>query len=254
MGQLDGKTAVVTGAGRSIGRAIALAFVREGANVVAASRTREPLEETARLAEGPGELRTVLADVTDPADVEAMIAAAVEGFGGLTTLVNNAGILIPGTVLDTSLEQYEQTMAVNVRGVFLACKAALPAMVAGGGGSIVNIASINSVGAEPQLAVYTTSKGAVLMLSKSIALDHATQGIRCNAVCPGFVDTPLNEPHYNRLGGREALEEGLPSFQPIGRPIREEEIAEPVVFLASDASTAITGTTYLVDGGVTAKA
>jgi meso-butanediol dehydrogenase/(S,S)-butanediol dehydrogenase/diacetyl reductase len=254
MGVLDGKTAVVTGAGRAIGRAIALAFVREGANVIAAGRTRETLEETARLAEGPGEIRPIIADVSDPADVEAMIAAATAGFGRLDTLVNNAAILIPNTVIDSTLEEYEQTMAINVRGVYVACKLALPLIIESGGGSIINNATINTVVAEPQLALYAASKGAVLMLSKSIALDHATQGIRCNAVCPGFVDTPLNEPHYNKLGGREALEAGLPSFQPIGRPIREDEIAEPVVFLASDASTAITGTTFIVDGGVTAKA
>lgn len=254
MSQLDGKVAVVTGAGRSIGREIALAFVREGAKVVAASRSGAPLVELTAAADGPGELVTVVADVSDPLDVEHMVKAAGDRFGRLDALVCNAGILIPGTVLDTSLEQFEKTMAVNVRGVFLSCKAALPLMIESGGGSIVNIASINSVGAEPQLAAYTASKGAVMMLSKAIALDHAADRIRCNALCPGFVDTPLNEPHYNRLGGREALEEGLPAFQPIGRPILEREIAEPTVFLASDASSAITGTTFLVDGGVTAKA
>jgi NAD(P)-dependent dehydrogenase (short-subunit alcohol dehydrogenase family) len=254
MGQLDGKRAIVTGAGRSIGRAIALAFVREGANVLACARTAETLAETAALADGDGEIEVMTADVAIAADVNRMVATASERFGPITTLVNNAGVLVPGTVLDTSLEDYEQMMAVNVRGVFLTCRAVLPIMIAGGGGSIINIASINSVVAESQLAVYTTTKGAVLMLSKAVALDHATDGVRCNAVCPGFVDTPLNEPHYNRLGGREALEAGLPSFQPIGRAIREEEIADPVVFLASDASSAMTGTTFLVDGGVTAKA
>lgn len=254
MGSLEGKVAVVTGAGRSIGRAIAHAFAREGANVVAVGRDEKSLEETCSQAPAGGEVIAFRADVSEPQAAERMINAAVRRYGKITTLVNNAGILIPGTVVDTSVEDFDKTMAVNLRGVFLGCKHALPAMIDSGEGSIINIGSINSLVAEQQLAAYTASKGAVLMLTKAIALDHATQGIRCNCVCPGFVDTPLNVPHYERLGGREALEEGLPSFQPIGRAILPDEIADPVVFLASDASSAITGIEVPVDGGVTAKA
>ena len=254
MGLVDEKVAVVTGAGRSIGRAIALSLVREGARVLAVGRDVDALAETEALADGPGEIASQRADVTDADDVKDAVATAVARFGRLDAMINNAGILIPGKVLDTTIDEYERTMAVNVRGVFLGCQAALPALIEAGGGSIVNTGSINSVAAEPELAVYTASKGAVLMLTKAVALDHAAQGVRCNAVCPGFVDTPLNEPHYERLGGREALERGLPAFQPIGRPILAEEIASAFVFLASDASSAITGTAFLVDGGVTAKA
>lgn len=254
MGLVDGKVAIVTGAGRSIGRAIALALAREGATVLALGRNEQDLAETKALAEGPGALDTLPADVTQADDVKQAVDTALQRHGKLTTIVNNAGTLVPGTVLETSLEDFERTLAVNVTGVFLGCKYALPALIEGGGGSIVNIGSINSVAAEQQLAAYTASKGAVLMLSKAIALDHATQGVRCNCVCPGFVDTPLNVPHYEKLGGRQALEEGLPAFQPIGRAIEPHEIADPVVFLASDLSSAITGTAVLVDGGVTAKA
>jgi len=121
-------------------------------------------------------------------------------------------------------------------------------------GSIVNIGSINSIGAEKRLALYVASKGAILMLTKAIALDHAHQGVRANVVCPGFVDTPINVPHYEKLGGRDELERSLADFQPIGRPIETREIAGPIAFLLSDSSTAMTGSAVIVDGGALAKA
>ena len=138
-------------------------------------------------------------------------------FGKLDGIVNNAGVLIPGTILDASVEDYQKTFDVNVKGVFLGSKYAIPELLKAGGGSIVNFGSINSIGAEKLLTTYTASKGAVLTLTKAIALDFGAQGIRANTLCPGFVDTPLNVPHYTALGGREELEAGLPDFQPIGR-------------------------------------
>jgi len=138
--------------------------------------------------------------------------------------------------------------------VFLGSKYAIPELLKAGGGSIVNFGSIKSIGAEKLLTTYPARKGAVLTLTKAIALDFGAQGIRANTVCPGFVDTPLNVPHYEALGGREALEAGLPDFQPIGRAIEPIEIAHSVAFLLSDHSTAITGTAFVVDGGVLAGA
>jgi meso-butanediol dehydrogenase / (S,S)-butanediol dehydrogenase / diacetyl reductase len=167
--------------------------------------------------------------------------------------VNNAGISIPNAVADTTVEEFERTMAVNVRGPFLGCKYAVPALLEGGGGSIVNVGSINSLVAEPQLTAYCTSKGAVLMLTKSVALDYAARGIRCNCICPGFVDTAINGPHFDRLA-ELGLDEDLPAFQPIGRPIEPSEIGEVAAFLISDASSAMTGIAVPVDGGITAKA
>lgn len=251
MGLLDGKTIIITGAGRGIGLATALHLHDEGANVVATvhsnSRVPDLDVDSDRLV-----VRTV--DVTDEAQVKELVQIAVDTFGQLNGIVNNAGILIPGTILDASLEDFERTFAVNVRGVFLGSKHALPELLKAGGGSIVNFGSINSIGAEKLLTTYTASKGAVLQLTRAIALDYGAQGIRANTLCPGFVDTPLNVPHYEALGGREALEEGLPDFQPIGRPITTLEIAQSVAFLLSDNSTAITGTAFVVDGGVLAGA
>jgi len=167
-------------------------------------------------------------------------------------MVNNAAISIPGTVVDTSWDDYERTMVVNVRGVYAGCKYAIPAMLAAGGGSIINIGSVNSLVAERVLSSYIASKGAVLMLSKSVALDFAAQGIRCNCICPGWVDTPINLPHAEAMGGIDLVRSTLPDWQPIGREGRPSEIAWAAVFLASDESRFMTGSAMVVDGGMTA--
>jgi meso-butanediol dehydrogenase/(S,S)-butanediol dehydrogenase/diacetyl reductase len=247
MGQLDGKIVIVTGAGGGIGQATALHLHEQGAKVVATVHS-----ETGRegLKVNDENLVTRVVDVTNEQQVKELVEFTVERFGGLSGIVNNAGILIPGTLLDCSAEDFEKTFDVNVKGVFLGCKYALPELLKNGGGSIVNFGSINSIGAEKFLTSYTAGKGAVLMLSKAIALDFGAQGVRVNTVCPGFVDTPLNVPHYTALGGREELEAGLADFQPIGRAITPLEIAHSVAFLLSDYSTAITGTAFVVDGGV----
>jgi meso-butanediol dehydrogenase/(S,S)-butanediol dehydrogenase/diacetyl reductase len=251
MGQLDGKVVIVTGAGGGIGLATALHLYDEGAKVVATIHSDKNVDE---LKKDDGRLVTRVVDVAQEEEVKDLIAFTVAQFGGLNAIVNNAGILIPGTILDSSTDDFQRTFDVNVKGVFLGSKYAIPELLKAGGGSIVNFGSINSIGAEKLLATYTASKGAVLQLTRAIALDFGAQGIRANTLCPGFVDTPLNVPHYTALGGREALEEGLPDFQPIGRPITTLEIAQSVAFLVSDNSTAITGTAFVVDGGVLAGA
>jgi meso-butanediol dehydrogenase / (S,S)-butanediol dehydrogenase / diacetyl reductase len=254
MNLLEGKVAIVTGSGAGIGRSIVVELARHGAKVVASGRSKSDLDATVAEASQFGEAVAQASDVTNEQQLNQLVADTVERFGPVTTFVNNAGVLRPGTVLDATLEDYELQMDVNVKGVFLGARAVLPTMLNNGGGSIINIGSINSVVAESQLAIYTASKGATLMLTKAIATDYAADGVRCNCVCPGFVDTKLNVPHYELLGGREALEEALPSFQPIGRAIEASEIAGAVVYLASDLSSAVTGTAQLVDGGVTMKA
>jgi dihydroanticapsin dehydrogenase len=253
MGLVEGKVVIVTGAAGGIGEAVAEDLHREGATVVATARKKEQVEELVGRHDDD-RWQAVQLDVTNAEEFGGVVDNTVARFGRLDGLVNNAGVLVPGDVPSSTLEEYELHFDVNVKGVYLGCRSAIPAMLASGGGSIVNFGSINSLAAEPQLALYTASKGAVLMLTKAIALDHAAQGIRANALCPGFVDTPLNVPHYTKLGGREALEAGLPAFQPIGRAIEPREIAQPVTFLISDASTAITGTAFVVDGGVLSKA
>ena len=253
MGRLDGKIVIVTGAGSGIGRAMATEIAREGAKVVMADVNEAGLLETEAMASEVGEVSWQRADVSEAADVEALVRTAVDRHGKLSAICNNAGVSYPNTVVDATVGEFDRTMAVNVRGVFLGCKYAIPAMLqTNGGGSIVNTGSVNSVMAEKVLNTYCASKGAVLMLTRQVALDFAPQGIRCNCICPGFVDTPINIPHYERLGGIEKIRESLPEWQPIGSAIETTEIALVAVFLVSDDSSAVTGIPLLVDGGLTA--
>jgi len=253
MGQLEGKVAIVTGAASGIGRAMVIAVATEGSAVLAVDMNEAALEETVELCRGlPGEVSDERVDVSDPAHVNAAVALAIRRYGRLTTLCNNAGVSYPGTVLEATPEEFARTMAVNVGGPFYGAKYAIPAMLDAGGGSIINTGSANSIAAEKSLVTYCASKGGVLMLTKAIALDHASQGIRCNCICPGFVDTPINIPHYNRLGGIDKVRESLPEWIPMERGGEPSEIAAIAVFLASDASSYVTGTAIIVDGGITA--
>jgi NAD(P)-dependent dehydrogenase (short-subunit alcohol dehydrogenase family) len=192
-------------------------------------------------------------DVAAAADVERLMRGAVERYGRLTTVFNNAAISIPGDVTEVSEEDFDRTLAVNLRGVFLGCKYAVPHLLDAGGGSIVNTGSVNSLVAEPFLTAYVASKGGVLMLTKAVALDYAQRGIRCNCLCPGWVDTPINHPHAERMGGLEGVLDSLPEWQPIGRQGYPEEIAAAAVYLASDESAFMTGSAFVIDGGMTAR-
>ena len=251
MGRLEGKVAIVTGAGGGIGRAMAVRVAAEGAVVVAADVNEERLRETAELA-GDG-ASWQLCDVSRSDDVRRLVATAVERHGKLTTICNNAAISVPGDVVEVSEEDFDRTIAVNLRGVFLGCKHAIPALLAAGGGSIVNTGSVNSLVAEPFLSAYCASKGGVLMLTKAVALDYAQRGIRCNCICPGWVDTPINYPHAERMGGLDGVLASLPEWQPIGRQGYPEEIAAAAVYLASDESAFMTGSAFVIDGGMTAR-
>jgi meso-butanediol dehydrogenase / (S,S)-butanediol dehydrogenase / diacetyl reductase len=249
---LGDKVAVVTGAASGIGRATTRALVAAGARVVAMDIDEPGVHATASMCDDVDAVLPIAGDVSDPVDVEACVATAERRWGRLTTMINNAAISLPGSVVETTVEEFDRTLAVNLRGVFLGCKYAVPALLRAGGGSIVNMGSVNSLVAEPVLASYTASKGGVLMLTKSVARDFSAAGIRCNCVCPGWVDTPINLAHAARMGGIDAVRAELPSWQPIGREGRPTEIAAIVLFLASDAATFITGSAVVADGGMTA--
>jgi len=251
--RLSGKVAIVTGAGRGIGRASALAFAREGAKVVLADIHEENLRAAYEEVRGLGDARMLVTDVAKAADVERLIRFTVDTFGRLDVLFNNAGILIPNPVTELDEETWDRTIDVNLKSVFLGCKYAIPEMLKSGGGSIINMGSVNSLVAEPFLPAYCASKGGILMLTKQVALDYAKHNIRVNCICPGWVDTPINTPHAEMMGGVEKVLATIDEWQPIGRQGRPEEIANVAVFLASDESSFMTGSAVVVDGGMTAK-
>jgi dihydroanticapsin dehydrogenase len=253
-GRVTGKVCVVTGAGSGIGRASAIRLAEEGGRVLCADINLSGATETARVASAAGETSIAReVDVSDPKAVDAMIASAIEHFGSLDVLVNNAGVNIPGLLHEVSDEVIDRTLAVNVKGQIYGCRAAIPHMLRAGGGSIINISSVNGIVSEPFLAVYSASKGASVMLTKGVALDYAKRGIRCNVICPGWVDTPINYAHAEMLGGLEHVYATIDSFQPIGRPGEPREIANVVLFLASDESSFMTGSVVAVDGGMTSQ-
>ena len=254
MGRVEGKACVVTGAGSGIGKAIAERLAEEGGRVLCVDLNGETAANTAEGIRGAGGVaEAVAADVSDPQQVEAFIARCVADCGQIDVLVNNAGVNIPGVFHEVSDAVIDRTLAVNVKGPMYGSRAAIPHMLRAGGGSIVNISSVNGLVSEPFLAVYSASKGAVVMLTRGIALDYARQGIRCNAICPGWVDTPINYAHAEMLGGLQKVYDSIGSFQPIGRPGEPREIAHLALFLASDEASFITGAIVSADGGMTAQ-
>jgi dihydroanticapsin dehydrogenase len=252
-GRIAGKVCVVTGAGSGIGRATAIRLAEEGGSVLCADINADSAAATVGVITADGGVASSLrADVADPRAVDAMIASAVERYGPLDVLVNNAGVNLPGVLHEVSDEVIDRTLAVNVKGQIYGCRAAIPHML-DRGGSIINISSVNGIVSEPYLAVYSASKGASVMLTKGVALDYAKRGIRCNVICPGWVDTPINYAHAEMLGGLQKVYDTIDSFQPIGRPGEPREIANVVLFLASDESSLMTGSVVVVDGGMTSQ-
>jgi NAD(P)-dependent dehydrogenase (short-subunit alcohol dehydrogenase family) len=249
MGRLDGKIAVITGAAGGMGREAALLFSAEGAQVCVADVDREGGELTT------SEARDgffVEVDVADEESVQAMYAATKERYGGIDVLYNNAGVspADDAGVLETDLDAWERVQAVNTRGVFLCCKHGIPHLLERGGGSVINVASfVALIGAATSQISYTASKGAVLALSRELAVQFAREGVRVNALCPGTVQTPLLE----RIWGDDpaAAQRRLVHI-PMGRLAQPREIVNAALFLASDESSYVTGATFVVDGGVTA--
>ena len=258
MFRLDKKIVFVTGAGSGIGEQIARLFAQQGAHVVLNDIRVDAAERvSSEIRAAGGNTRTQQLDVADESQVKAAIEGVAATEGRLDILVNNAGVSHVGTVLETSLEDWERVMSVNARGVFLCSKYAVTQMLAQNptGGILVNIASVAGMIAIDQRFPYIASKGAVISMTRSIAIDFVTQGIRCNAICPGTVHTPFVEGYLARnfAGQEDEVRQQLHARQPIGRMGRPDEIAYAALYLASDEAAFVTGSTLVIDGGWTAK-
>jgi NAD(P)-dependent dehydrogenase (short-subunit alcohol dehydrogenase family) len=247
--RLQDKIAIITGAGTGIGRACAMAFAWEGARVGLMGRRREPLEAVAR--EIGEKAFVVTGDVGDPEQIVPAVEDTVQHFGGLNVVVNNAGVLIAGKAESHTEEEWDQTFDVNVKGLWLMSRAALPHMRKAGGGSIINLSSVlGLVGASNRVA-YAASKGAVTMMTKAMALDHAHEHIRVNCICPGIVETEMVADFVRKAPNPEQARKQRVSLHPMGRFGQPEDIAACAVFLASDESSWMTGAALPVDGGYT---
>jgi NAD(P)-dependent dehydrogenase (short-subunit alcohol dehydrogenase family) len=244
----EGKVVLVTGASTGIGRATALAFGRSGAKLVLGDLDEKAGETAALIVEAGGQAIFVKADVSQAASVEALVEAAVQAHGRLDVAFNNAGLL-PRTadLADMELEDFDRTIAVDLRGVFLCLKYEIGQMLKNGGGAIVNTASVAGLIADPGMSPYVAAKHGVVGLTKAAALDYAARNIRVNAVAPGLVTTPMTQ----RWLADPAFREKLLQNSPIGRPAEPGEIAGTVLHLCSDAASFVTGQTYVIDGGQT---
>jgi NAD(P)-dependent dehydrogenase (short-subunit alcohol dehydrogenase family) len=249
-GRLDGKVCVITGAGGGMGREAAILFTAEGARVCVADVVADAASETVSMC--AGEAFPFAVDVADETRVEAMMAATVDRFGGIDVLYNNAGISPSddASILGTSVDAWQRVQDVNAKGVFLCCRHGIPRLLDRGGGSIVNVASFVAIlGAATSQISYTASKGAVLAMTRELAVEFARRGVRVNALCPGPVETPLL---LNIYGSDPAALERRRIHWPMGRLAKPREIVDAALFLASDESSYVTGATFVVDGGLTA--
>src|SRR5215467_6305775 len=241
--RLKGKSALVTAAGQGIGRAAVLAMAAEGAQVLATDLKPELLSTFS----GVANVRTEVLDVLDRAAIERTIGA----MASLSVLFNCAGFVFNGTILQTEDRDWDFSFNLNVRSQFWAIRAAIPKMIAGGGGSIINMASVaSSVKGIPNRFVYGASKAAVIGLTKAVAIDHVGQGVRCNAICPGTVDTPSLGERINANVDPAAARQAFVARQPMGRLAKAEEIAPLIIYLASDEAAFATGQAFIVDGGI----
>lgn len=249
---LNGKSALITGGGRGIGRAIALEFARNGARVAVAARTAEQVEQVA--AEIGGDAVALVCDVSDPESVARMFSRMREDFGNPDILVNNAGIAESATLVNTTDELWHRHLAINLSGTFYCTRAALPAMLKRGWGRVINVASIAGKSGAPYIAAYSASKHGVLGLTRSAALELATTGVTVNAICPGYVDTDMVTRGIDQITaktGRTAEEalDSLKQMSPQNRLVTPEEVAAIALLLASDAGRGINGQGINVDGG-----
>jgi NAD(P)-dependent dehydrogenase (short-subunit alcohol dehydrogenase family) len=249
---MDGKVAVVTGAATGIGRAIARRLAAEGALTLCADVDHEGADRTlGEIGAAGGRAEAHRCDVSDAGEVEQLMAAA-EARGGPHALVSNAAIQYERTIEDTPPENWDQVLGVNLKGVYLCARAAIPRMRALGGGSIVNMASVNGFWVEPELGAYSAAKGGVINLTRSIALDFGRFGIRCNCICPGYVDTGMAQRYFDVQEDPAAARADAASLHALGRIGQPEEIAAMALFLCSDESSFCTAQPFIVDGGLSA--
>lgn len=249
-GRLEGKRVVITGAAANIGKATALLFAAEGASLVVGD-IDEQAQRTADEAAGRGAKATfVRTDVTSSDDMKRLMDAAAEAMGGIDVIVNNAGIQRSGSVTEFTEDDWDALMRVNPRSCFLGAKFGVPHLRRAGGGAIVNTASLAGVKGGPGLTGYSASKGAIVAFTKALAAELAPDRIRVNAICPGWVDTPFNQPAIDFMGGPDRQKEVVKAVVPLGRQGVPEEIATGMVFLASDMSSYMTGQALIIDGGI----
>lgn len=247
---LQGRIAIVTGAGSGIGRAGSEAMAREGATVIVTDRELGAARRTAdAIAAAGGRAEPIRLDVTDDAAVVAMIQDVAARHGRVDILHNHAGVQVAGSVEEVDAAGFDRSWAVNVHAQFIACQAVLPIMKKRRGGVILNTSSNSGVFLDRAMTAYITSKAASITMTRQIALDVARYGVRVNALCPGWVDTPFNDPYTEQLGGRKALEHAIANIVPMGRFATAEEIAEVILFMVSDRSSYMTGHALVADGG-----
>ena len=252
--RLKGKVAIVTGAARGVGAAIAQHFAREGARVVAVDVVRELLERTvAEIRSGGGIATALAADIATPNGNTAAVRSSVGEYGGLDCLVANAAIQHFAKLADTTAEMWDQVQAVNLKGVYLGCQAAIPELIRRGGGSLIFTASVLGIVGDGDLAAYGAAKGGLRALCRSAAVAYGPQQIRCNTICPADVRTPLFDEYIQRAADPSAELRRILDFYPLGRIASPEDVAKAAVFLASDDSACVSGTDLVVDGGLLAK-
>jgi NAD(P)-dependent dehydrogenase (short-subunit alcohol dehydrogenase family) len=251
--KLDGKVAIVTGAASGIGRASAILFAQEGARVVVAARNKRGAEETVAMITAAGnEAFFAHTDVTNEADIQRMVEATIARWGRIDVLFNNAGVVMVKPLEQMTEEDWDSVMAVNVKSAFFAIKHVVPHMRRQGGGTIVNNGSISSFNGQYGTPVYSASKGAIALLSKSLALDYGRDRIRVNCLCPGITDTPMLREHIGHGSEGEARIRARLSRVPTGEILSPEDVARAALYLASDDSVGVTGILHVVDGGLIA--
>jgi NAD(P)-dependent dehydrogenase (short-subunit alcohol dehydrogenase family) len=253
MERLAGKTAIITGAASGIGRGTAGVFAEHGARLALVDRDGPGLEAVrAELAAQGAQVVVFEGDVSQAAVIDGVVALALTTFGQIDIVFNNAGIMPIGDLASFAESTWDEVMDVNVKAMYLMCKAVIPHMLARGSGSIINTSSVMATLTEPGYEAYSSSKAAIIGLTKAVAVSYAEQGVRCNCICPGWVDTPLNQRLAAELGGMEQLYPIIKRQQPLGRMATTREVGYAVLFLASDESSAVTGSALYVDGASSA--